>query len=85
MSNIDPATVSPEDIDDLNGGGPAVRSTTPQGPHGVRDSLREDLRHGRDWARVRAGRTEAAIRQRPVESTLWALGAGIILGIILAR
>ena len=85
MSNIDPAAISPEDIDDLNGSGVAPRDPSTYRRPGVRDSVREDLRHGREWARERAGRTEAHIREHPLESTLWALGAGVILGILISR
>ena len=86
MTNIDPSAISPEDIDDLNGSdAAALRETSTYGRPGVRDSVREDIRHGRDWARERAGRTEAHIREHPLESTIWALGVGVILGIIISR
>ncbi len=89
MTQIDPTAISPEDIDDLSDATPATSRSAENASSRVnarlRDSVREDIDHGREWMRSQCSRTEAAIREKPLESTLWALGAGVIIGILIAR
>ncbi|MDZ4364583.1 hypothetical protein [Brevundimonas sp.] len=57
----------------------------PTGPAPLRDAVREDAHQARLWAEHRAARTRDAIREKPLHTTLYALGAGVLLGLILAR
>lgn len=51
----------------------------------VRKAVREDLDHGRQWARTRVGATRDAITDQPMTSALYALGAGVLIGLLLKR
>lgn len=57
----------------------------PAREQGLRGAVRSDLEHGRDWARQRAERARGRIADRPVESTLYALGVGVLIGLLLRR
>lgn len=85
MTQIDPAAISPEDIDDLDDGAPVARAETATFRPRLREAVREDLASGRAWARSRAGRAEATIRDKPLQSTAWALVVGLVLGVVLTR
>lgn len=87
MTYTDPTTVSPEDIDDLNDAPSALdeRPSFNTARPGVRDSVREDIDHVRAKARAKAAEAEVAIREHPIQSTAWALVAGVLLGVLLAR
>jgi hypothetical protein len=57
----------------------------PTGPAPIRQSMREDAHQARLWAEQSAARTRDAIREKPIHTTLYALAAGVLLGLILAR
>lgn len=52
---------------------------------GLRQALRNDIDTGRDWARDRASLARSRIEEEPLKATLYALGAGVLLGILLRR
>ena len=56
-----------------------------EGAPSIRESLRHDAEAGRAWARERAALSREAIRESPRKATLYAVGVGILLGLLLAR
>ncbi|KPF73949.1 hypothetical protein IP78_14550 [Brevundimonas sp. AAP58] len=52
---------------------------------GLRQALRSDIETGRYWARDRASRARTAIEDQPLKATLYALGVGVMIGILLRR
>lgn len=52
---------------------------------GLRQALRRDIETGRYWARDRAARARTAIEDQPIKATLYALGVGVLIGILLRR
>lgn len=52
---------------------------------GLRRAVRSDLESGRDWARERADLARARIADRPMKATLYALGLGVLIGLLLRR
>jgi ElaB/YqjD/DUF883 family membrane-anchored ribosome-binding protein len=52
---------------------------------GLRQALRNDIETGRNWARDRATRVRTAIKDQPMKATLFALGVGVLIGILLRR
>lgn len=52
---------------------------------GLRQALRNDIETGRYWARDRATRARTAIEEQPMKATLYALGVGMLIGILLRR
>ncbi|WP_396593437.1 hypothetical protein [Brevundimonas sp. R86498] len=57
----------------------------PAREQGLRGAVRSDFENGRDWARQRAERARVRIADRPVESTVYALGVGVLIGLLLRR
>ncbi len=55
------------------------------GVESVRAALRQDIADGRAWASQRGERVTTAIREDPIKATLYALGAGVLLGLLLRR
>lgn len=55
------------------------------GPRPLREAVREDAIMARDWGRERAERLRGAVEDRPVKSTLYALGLGVVIGLLIAR
>lgn len=51
----------------------------------IHTAVREDAVAVRDWGRVRAGRLRQAVTDEPVRATLYALGLGIVIGLLAAR
>lgn len=51
----------------------------------IRQSLRADGETARGWATSRQERLQAAIREEPVRATAYALGLGILIGLLIAR
>lgn len=51
----------------------------------VRKAIREDLEQGRQWARARADIAREAIVEQPLTTALYALGAGVLIGLLLRR
>ncbi len=51
----------------------------------IRQAVREDLGQTRDWARSRAASTREAIVDEPIKAALYAVGAGVLIGLLLRR
>lgn len=51
----------------------------------VREAVREDVRHGRDWARSRAVRARETIQDQPLRTAAYAIGAGVLIGLLIRR
>jgi hypothetical protein len=47
--------------------------------------VREDAAEMRDWARHRGSQACEAIRDEPIRMTLYALGIGVLIGLLAAR
>lgn len=54
-------------------------------PPSIRQSLRHDAEAGRAWARERTQLARESIRESPRKATLYALGVGVLLGLLIAR
>ncbi len=52
---------------------------------GLRQAVRSDIGTGRDWARERADLAKARIEEEPLKATLYALGVGVLIGVLLRR
>ncbi len=52
---------------------------------GIRKAVRSDLHQGRLWAKDHAEQTRELIRDNPTKTALYALGAGVVLGLLLRR
>ncbi len=85
-------TPSPEDI--VNGS--SYRSQTLEeeadailvrgvSPRPLHVAVREDASEARAWADRRVKRARDAIRDEPLRATLYALGIGVIIGLLAAR
>lgn len=55
------------------------------GPRPLRQAVREDAAMARDWGRERAVRLRGAVETEPVKATLYALGLGVVIGLLIAR
>lgn len=55
------------------------------GVSAVRQAIREDAAASRDWARDRARRLNATVREEPIRASLYALGIGVVIGLLAAR
>jgi len=62
--------------DDVDRGAGAAR---------IREAAREDADAARLWALERGHRVESAIREEPLRATLYALGLGVLIGLLLNR
>ncbi|WGM48228.1 hypothetical protein KOAAANKH_03124 [Brevundimonas sp. NIBR10] len=51
----------------------------------IRQAVREDLSQTREWARSRAASTREAIVDEPIKVALYAVGAGVLIGLLLRR
>lgn len=51
----------------------------------LRQAVREDAAQARDWGRDRAGRLRGAVEAEPMKATLYALGLGVLIGMLAAR
>jgi len=51
----------------------------------VREAVREDLAEGRQWARDRGQRVQDTIRDQPIATAVYAVGLGVIIGLLLRR
>lgn len=54
-------------------------------PRPLRRAVREDAAEFRAWGRERAGQVREAVEGEPVKATLYALGAGVLIGLLLRR
>ena len=52
---------------------------------GLREAVRSDIETGRDWARERAFVARMKIEQKPLKATVYALGVGVLIGLLLRR
>ena len=52
---------------------------------GLRQAVRSDLETGRDWARERAFLARTQIEEQPLKATVYALGVGVLIGLLLRR
>lgn len=97
MSDTAPGPNSEEDIvdaidtdttrleraaDDILAGGEAggTAETRP-----LRSALREDAGLVGGWGRERARRLRGAVEQEPMRASIYALGLGVIIGLLVAR
>lgn len=55
------------------------------GSRPLRQAVREDAAQARDWGRDRAGRLRGAVEAEPMKATLYALGIGVLIGMLAAR
>jgi hypothetical protein len=51
----------------------------------LRRALREDAGLVGDWGRQRARRLRGAVEHEPVRASVYALGLGVIIGLLIAR
>lgn len=51
----------------------------------LRLALKEDAWQVRDWGRERAGRLRHTVEEEPVRYSLYALGIGVLIGLLAAR
>ena len=61
------------------------RARTSEGVSSVRQAVREDAAHLRDELTDRVERARDGIREEPLRVTLYALGIGVVLGMLLRR
>lgn len=54
-------------------------------PRPIHEAVREDVAEARAWADRGVKRARDAIRDEPLRATLYALGVGVILGLLAAR
>lgn len=55
------------------------------GSRPLRQAVREDAAQARAWGRNRAGQLRGAVEAEPMKATLYALGIGVLIGILAAR
>lgn len=55
------------------------------GPLPIHEAVREDALAARDWSRTRAERLRRAVEDEPMKATLYALGLGVVIGLLVAR
>ena len=55
------------------------------GPRPIHTAVREDAAAARDWGRARTERLRRAVEDEPVRATLYALGLGVVIGLLIAR
>ena len=51
----------------------------------LRRAIREDAGLARDWSRQKALGARDAVQAEPVKATLYALGLGVVIGLLIAR
>lgn len=55
------------------------------GPRPLRRAVREDAAQARDWGRHRAESLRGAVEAEPMKAALYALGVGVVIGLLAAR
>lgn len=55
------------------------------GPRPIHEAVREDAVAARDWSRARAERLRRAVEDEPIRATFYALGLGVVIGMLVAR
>ena len=51
----------------------------------LRQAVQEDAAAARDWSRDRALRLRGAVEAEPIKASLYALGVGVVIGMLLRR
>lgn len=51
----------------------------------LRRAIREDAGLARDWSRQKAVGARDAVQAEPVKATLYALGLGVVIGLLIGR
>lgn len=51
----------------------------------IHRAVREDAVAIRDWGQERAGRVREAVEAEPMKATLYALGLGVVIGMLMRR
>jgi hypothetical protein len=54
-------------------------------PRPIHEAVREDVAEARAWADRRVKRARDTIRDEPMRASLYALGIGVIIGLLAAR
>ncbi|MCS6625540.1 hypothetical protein N0B44_21750 [Roseibacterium beibuensis] len=54
-------------------------------PRPLHEAVREDATAARDWGRTRAERLRQAVEDEPMKATLYALGLGVVIGMLISR
>ncbi|HYC75217.1 hypothetical protein [Brevundimonas sp.] len=96
MTETHTGPTSPEDIDDevspeqsrLDREADAILlegEARAFGPRPIHEAVREDALAAREWSRVRAERLRHAVEDEPIKATLYALGLGLVIGLLIAR
>lgn len=52
---------------------------------GLRRAVKSDAEAGRDWAQQRASDARARIEEEPLKAAVYALGIGVLIGLLLRR
>ena len=55
------------------------------GPRPIHEAVRQDALAARAWSRTRAERLRRAVEDEPMRATLYALGLGVVIGMLIAR
>ena len=55
------------------------------GARPLRQAIREDALQARNWGRTRTERLRHAVEEEPVKASLYALGIGVVIGLLAAR
>ena len=96
MTDTNTGPSSPEDIDDDISSGQARLDREADaillegearafGPRPIHEAVREDALAARDWSRTRTERLRRAVEDEPMRATLYALGLGVVIGMLIAR
>lgn len=59
--------------------------TREAGVRPLRQAVREDAARVRDWSRQRARGARESVQAEPMKATLYALGLGAVIGLLIAR
>ena len=83
----DPIDLGPDlPSDDLERQADAIlEQADPSGPRTLRQAIRQDAVAARDLSRDRATRLRADIAAEPIRATFYALGIGVVVGLLLRR
>ena len=83
----DPIDLGPDlPSDDLERQADAIlEQADPSAPRTRRQAMRQDAVAARDMSRDRAARLRNGIAAEPIRATFYALGVGVILGLLLRR
>ena len=55
------------------------------GPRPLHEAVREDAAAARAWGQARVVRLRRSIEDEPMRATLYALGIGVVIGLLMAR